>query len=421
MRILPRIMRVLHFINTPFSIEQLQSGGAGITTPGGWITSLVGRMLQERDIYLACAAFGNKKKKQTSSDKRITCFEMPRGWRENDKLLVKCRDVVNEWKPDLIHIHGTEESYGLLTARGLVKCPTVISLQGLLGPCSEWYHYFGNRSLVEIIKMHRFLEIPALRGNWIGFLNIRKAAKREKEIIQGNHFFMGRTAWDKAYINALNPNAQYFSENRMLREAFWQTQWNMKNIQRHRIIFTNPGRPRKGTEILLDAVKLLQHQFPNIKVYLVGTISRRSGYGRYLRKLINSMNGVAIELGALNAQQMTEELAMSHVFVSPSFIDNSPNAVSEAQLMGMPVISTYTGGVPSLIEDGQTGLFFQTGDAPMLAARLREIFENDELTVRIGSRAREIAVKRHDPDMIVKQVLSNYNAVLKYYEMTNKV
>jgi glycosyltransferase involved in cell wall biosynthesis len=127
------------------------------------------------------------------------------------------------------------------------------------------------------------------------------------------------------------------------------------------------------------------------------------------------MNGTAVELGALNAQQMTEELAMSHVFISPSFIDNSPNAVSEAQLMGMPVISTYTGGVPSLIEEGQTGLFFQTADAPMLAARLREIFENDELTVRIGSRAREIAVKRHDPDMIVKQVLSNYDAVLKYY------
>jgi len=70
-----------------------------------------------------------------------------------------------------------------------------------------------------------------------------------------------------------------------------------------------------------------------------------------------------LKLGALNAQQMTEELAMSHVFVSPSFIDNSPNAVSEAQLIGMPVISTYTGGVPSLIEEGQTGLFFQTGDA----------------------------------------------------------
>jgi len=48
---------------------------------------------------------------------------------------------------------------------------------------------------------------------------------------------MGRTAWDRAYINALNPNAQYFSENRMLREAFWRKQWNVKNIQRHRIIF----------------------------------------------------------------------------------------------------------------------------------------------------------------------------------------
>lgn len=414
-------MRILHFINTPFSIEQLQSGGAGIKTPGGWITALLGRMLQERDIHLACASFGSKKIVQESSNKKIYSFVIPKGWRQNVDGLGNCRDLVNEWKPDLIHIHGTEEAYGLLTARGMVKYPTVISLQGLLGPCSEWYHYFGNRSLMEITRMHRFLEIPALRGNLIGFLNIRRAAKREKEIIQGNHFFMGRTAWDRAYINALNPSAVYFSENRMLRDAFWHKQWSLNEAQRHRIVFTNPGRPRKGTEILLDAVKLLQRQFPDIKVCLVGTISRRNGYGRYLRKLIDSMHGVAVELGALNAQQMTEELSKSHVFVSPSFIDNSPNAVSEAQLMGMPVISTYTGGVPSLIEDGCTGLFFQTGDVPMLAAKLREIFENDDLAVRIGSKAREIAVQRHEPNMIVKQVFSNYDAVLKHYKQNQKV
>jgi glycosyltransferase involved in cell wall biosynthesis len=79
----------------------------------------------------------------------------------------------------------------------------------------------------------------------------------------------------------------------------------------------------------------------------------------------------------------------------------------------MPVISTYTGGVPSLIDDGRTGLFFPTGDAPMLAARLREIFEDDELARRLGRQANEVAVRRHDPALIISEIVDNYEEVLR--------
>jgi glycosyltransferase involved in cell wall biosynthesis len=80
-------------------------------------------------------------------------------------------------------------------------------------------------------------------------------------------------------------------------------------------------------------------------------------------------------------------------------------------LIGMPVISTYTGGVPSLIEEGKTGLFFPTGDAPMLAARIREVFENDNLASHLGEHSRKTASVRHDPDAIIGQILEVY----KYY------
>ena len=243
--------------------------------------------------------------------------------------------------------------------------------------------------------MHRWLEIPAMRGHWITFQNTGKIAKREREIIAGNRFFMGRTAWDRAYIRAVNPSAQYFHGGELLREAFWQERWSIGRIRRHRVIFTNAGGyPRKGTELLLEAVKLLKPDYPDIQVAIAGGISRRSGYGRYVRRRIAELGDASIELGQLNAEEMVREMTGSHVFVSPSFIDNSPNAVCEAQLLGMPVVSTYTGGVPSLIEHGRTGLSLPTGDAPMLAARLREVFEDDDLAARLGSQAREVAAKQ---------------------------
>ena len=409
-------MRILHFQNIPLSIDEIRSGGQEMNTSGGWMAAILGRMLKETDFKFACAAFGGTKTVQISRDDRIDCFIIPKGKHDSgsplERSLRMCRDLVNEWKPDLIHINGTEGPYGLLTARGLVKCPTVISLQGLLGPCSEWYHYFGNRSLSDVIRMHRWLEIPAMRGHCWAYWNIRKRAKREREIIRGNRFFMGRTAWDCAYLRAINPSAAYYQEERMLREAFWYKRWCLDESRRHRIIFTNVGHPRKGTEILLDAVKLLKHDYPGIQAAFAGTISRRSGYGRYIRRRIDELGDATIELGPLNAGQMADELAKSHIFVSPSYIDNSPNAVCEAQLVGMPVVSTYTGGVPSLIEDGVTGLFFPTGDAPMLAARLREVFEDDGLAVRLGSQAQNVACKRHNSNSIVQQVLKIYEDVL---------
>ena len=64
-----------------------------------------------------------------------------------------------------------------------------------------------------------------------GFLKIRKAAKREREIISGNRFFMGRTEWDRAYIQAHNSSAHYFHGGELLRDAFWQVQWDIKIVK----------------------------------------------------------------------------------------------------------------------------------------------------------------------------------------------
>lgn len=408
-------MRVLHFMNTSLDISDLELGSGGINASGVWMAALLARMIKTTDFAIGCVAFGDVREIQRSSSDRVDSFIVPGDLvgRSLNGTLSASQELVDQWKPDLIHVHGTESAYGLLSARKMVECPALISLQGLLGPCSEWYHYFGNHGLLEIAKMHRWLEIPAMRGHWMKFIKIRQMASREREIIAGNIFFMGRTAWDHAYISSINSGARYFHGGEILREAFWQNRWNIAEAIRHRVIFTNiGGYPRKGVELLLEAVRLLKSVVPDIQVCLAGNISTRSGYGKYLQRKIDVMGDYVIKLGQLDASEMVKELLKSHVFVSPSFIDNSPNSVCEAQLVGMPVISTYTGGVPSLVEEGRTGLFFPTGDAPMLASRLREIFENDDLAVRLGNQAHEVAVKRHDPDAIISDVVSAYNEIL---------
>ncbi len=413
-------MRILHFTNSTLNLDQIQSVGNGVSGSGGWMAALLGKISEQADLELVCASFGKERSVQTSPNGRITSHVLP--IKKSGLIcpvkqkLRLCRDLVGECKPDLLHIHGTENAYGLITARNMVKTPAVISLQGLLGPYSEWYHYFGNRSLMDILRMHRWMEPLALRGHGWAYWDIRKRAKREKEIIQGNRFFMGRTMWDRAYLHSSNVKAQYFNEPRLLRGAFWGAHWKLENAQSHRILFTNAGAPRKGVEVLFEAIGLLRCHYPDIEVAIAGAISRRSGYGMYVRRKMSELGDTVVELGALNAEQMAHELTRSHAFVSCAFIENNANAICEAQLIGMPVVSTYTGGVPSIIEEGRTGLFYPTGDVPMLASRLRQIFEDDALAVRLGEQSHATASQRHEPDSIVQQVLSVYKEILRKTE-----
>ena len=270
-------MRILHFMNIALSVADVKSAGKGISASGGWMAALLSRMVRDTNHTFACVAFGGVKEVQVSHDDRIDSFIVPGdlAGRSLDRTLRRYCDLVSQWKPDLIHIHGTEAVYGLLSARNMVTCPAMISLQGLLGPYSEWYRYFGNSSLLEIIRMHRWLRFPRARP-MEKVPGDPKTAKREREIIAGNRFFMGRTAWDRAYVRALNPSSKYFHGGELLRDAFWQDRWSMDQAQQYRIIFTNAGGyPRKGTENLLDAVKLLQPCYPDIQLCIAGGISRQ--------------------------------------------------------------------------------------------------------------------------------------------------
>lgn len=409
-------MKILWFTNTylpppPGTVEDLRGSG-------GWMNALMAALsVDHRHSYTVVSTRIGKHPKHYFGD-GVEAFALPGQGTESTSYLKNivnaCRDVVDQVQPDLIHVHGTERFFGLLGAeQRRLPCPMVIGLQGLLGPYAEWLHYFGNRSFRQIWQMHRLIELLAWRGQFHDYLGYRRAAAREQVIVQGNRYFMGRTDWDKAWLHSQNPKAQYFHVGELLRDEFWQRRWQLSNAQRYRIIFTNPGHPRKGADTLLAAVALLKPTFPEIEVCLAGYLSIRNGYGRYLRSKLDQLGTTATLLGPLNAAEMTEQLSKSHIFISPSLIDNSPNALCEAQLLGMPVISTYTGGVPSLVSEGETGLFFSPGDAPMLAARIQQIFTDDALAIRLGSQSHQCARLRHQPARVVDELWSAYKQVIE--------
>jgi len=179
-------------------------------------------------------------------------------------------------------------------------------------------------------------------------------------------------------------------------------------------MFTNVRDTIRGAETLIDAIALLKREFPMVSLALGGGLNLRYGYGKALASRVKErgLEGQVEFLRWLGTEELIAQLLESHVFAITSWVENYPNSLCEAQLLGMPCVASYAGGMPSMVEDGVTGLHFPAGDAGVLAYQLRRLFLDDELAVSLGRQARAVALKRHDPQTVVHGMTDIYRQVL---------
>lgn len=395
----------------------VQRAGTGSERCGGhWINQLLKYVSTAEDMELGVVtAFPGLKEMEFRED-GIDYFVLsqPRryplfGMRPED--LEKCCAVVEHYKPDVIHIHGSERFYGLIKKRACVQTPTLVSVQGLLGPySSSRQDFFGALSLRQIFSSIRLLEVPARSGLFWQYIDTLRGASREAEILTAVEGFLGRTAWDRAHTQIANPGARYFHVGEILRDSFYQHRWRLEDCERHTLLYTNAGHPRRGIENLLAAVAHLRHEFPDIRLRLAGVVRPRSGYGRFMRRTIRRLGlEEQVEfLGHLDEQAMIRELKRAHVFTIASYIENSPNSLAEAMTLGMPCVASFVGGIPDMVRDNETGLLFPVSDVPLLADKIRRVFADDGLAERLGSNARAVAIERHDPARVKGELLDAY-------------
>ena len=93
-------------------------------------------------------------------------------------------------------------------------------------------------------------------------------------------------------------------------------------------------------------------------------------------------------------------------------IENSPNSVGEAQLLGTPLVASYTGGTMDMVSNGETGYLYRFEEIQLLAMRVCEIFENPDLCMELSRKEREISKFRHDSQTNAKTLNSIYQKII---------
>lgn len=393
---------------------------------GGWVESMAAKLSENNDIELGIVCKCEENLNFCEVIDGITYFSLYYTSSTSlSELESKCNEIVTKFNPDIVNIEGTE----FLHARAMQlsaknhNIPAVVSLQGIL---NGQYAYQCGQLPVDDMMFSKSL--TNIFSAWI--MHLRKTRwykprmKPEKEIIENADYILGRTTWDRAHSYAINPNAKYYPCSRILRAPFYEEKWSLEKTERHSIYVGNGYNALKGAHFVVMALPYLIREYPDVKVYIAGykpfqENDKRSilkkGYAAYLKKLIYDL-GVQDHIeftGPLKAPQVAQMLSKVNAYVLCSTIENSPNTLGEAMMVGTPCVSAYVGGVSDMAEDGKEALFYRNDDPKLLAWNLKRIFDSDELALALSEAGKKKARITHDPERNAQLLIDAYTDVLK--------
>ena len=271
------------------------------------------------------------------------CVKTPPGFRApslywTDTFLTS--RVLNEIRPDLLHAWGTE--FGSAAVAGRLRYPALVTMQGIL----TW--------LDSVSPLNRNLKISRMV---------------EPSSLQKAHVATCESSFAMRYLHERYPHLKLLqiehAPSPMFSRVVRQPQLNPV-----RILCIGHVSVAKGADVVVNALAPLVQEM-QFEVVWVGAQNHaleqelRSKTGDAIWKCITFRHD-------LSSAEVAQELARASFLLHAARADNSPNAVKEAVVAGVPVVATRTGGVPDYVYPGLNGFLFESGNAEDCRARIRE-------------------------------------------------
>lgn len=334
------------------------------------------------------------------------------------------RAILQDFAPDLLHCFGTEYPHTLAAVRAYGRPDrSLIGVQGLCVPIAEAYM----ADLPEDTQNSATFRDRLKRDSLLRQQNkFRLRGRHEQEAVGLTGHVAGRTDWDRQWTMSWNPQASYHLLNETLRPCFYQGRWQYENCRRHSLFMSQGDYPLKGLHYMLDAMPAILGRYPDAHLYVAGNSLLRSGllaplkisgYGRYLQRQIDGL-GLSAHvtfLGNLTAEQMRRQYLDCNAYVCASSLENSPNSLGEAMLLGVPAVAGKVGGIPSVITEEEGWLFpgfcgegSRERVSRELAGCVMEVFAQESRVTGRTEKAAAHARRTHDGQDNLRQLLELY-------------
>lgn len=412
-------MKILWLTNTPTVKIKKEIINSNVTT-GGWLDGISEELLKENINLFILFPFASIQSGEVNGCKYQSFIE-----KDVKGQQVIFQKTIDEFNPDVIHIFGTEYHHTLVLIElcktlGLLD-KTIISIQGLKSVYAT--HYYSNLP-ARVIHSYTFRDLLKFDNIARGKKKFEIGGKDEVKALKLAKNVIGRTDWDKACSYLINPELNYYFCNETLRSGFYNRKWELDNCEKHSIFVSQSNYPIKGFHILIKAFLEVLKFYPDAKIYTTGKdlmhLSfkdkiKLNSYQKYIIRLIkkNKLENNIVFKGSLNENGMIESYLNANVFVSASSIENSPNSVGEAMLLGVPTIASDVGGVKDMLIHKKEGLVYPFDEPYMLAYYICEMLKNDEMQIEFSENARKHASETHNPKVNNNQLIEIYNKLSK--------
>lgn len=187
---------------------------------------------------------------------------------------------------------------------------------------------------------------------------------------------------------------------------------NKKNLHRIQILFLSNLLESKGLYILIEACGILINKGIAFHCNFVGREGDVSE--SYLNKKIkdSGLNDCLTFHGSKYGKEKEEIFMQTDIFVHPTFNDCYPLVLLEAMQHSIPVVSTFEGGIPDIVDDGVTGFLVQQKNALALAEKLEILINDPTLRQSMGKAGRAKYEREYTLDVFENRLKSILDSVL---------
>ena len=415
-------MKILWLTSTilPYVSERT---GADSSQSKGWLEYISDKLISDTSIEFVSVYASRHRRQLYGEDEncRWYAFYSPAvpEIRCNRRRSNYFRSILEKEQPDLVHIWGTEYMFDLElanAAKGIA--PVVISIQGLISECARQYTYGLPESVASRYTFHDFLRKDRICDQKERY---RLRGESERKLLEMSGNVIGRTDWDKRCVYDINENIRYFKCEETMRDVLYGSEnWVYDKCKKHSIFMAEANYPIKGMHIALDIVKKLKSMYPDIHLYTTGRDPRckslkdrirQSSYEKYISELIYKydLDAHITYLGTLNANEMKYMYLSANVYLNASILENSSNSISEAMLLGTPIVASNVGGTASVVGKYGVECLYNIYDIDRAIELVDKVFTSEEnIEKEVPCKLKRYADEKHDRDTVYIEYLNCY-------------
>lgn len=395
-------MNVLWVIPAPIDGMQDVVSSDVYSSSGTWISAAIESCASEQLFELSVAVLSCKT--QTRAQKggvQYIGLNLPleRGRRTVRADRFFWRNLIDELKPDIIQLSGTEYSFGLdlIASAQDNGIPVIVSIHGVMRAISKYP--IGNMKLSSFKQYGNYLSWMKAQHYRRYHNAVTKQTDIEAKLIEGSDAVIVDSMWEESFCNAASGGAKRFYRIPLpLEEIYQKYDWSANSLKDNTIFCVAGRTPYKGLHDAIDAIALLEKCY-GIKATLQipGDVSFR---GKWLRRppyldLINRkikrlhLQDRVVFLGRLSTPEMCSHMSRASIFIMPSCIENQSATLRQAMLLGVPVVTSMVGSIHEFVNHGQNGLLYRYGEYEVLARELYELLSLHSYTQELGKAGKQ--------------------------------